>query len=77
MIPDCTLTTCCFDLTSFHKKSRPLNESINNMKTLLEVPCYFVIYADSNCMSQIKEIRNSFGLNDITCYIQMELLLNL
>jgi hypothetical protein len=72
MIPDCTLTTCCFDLTPFHKKSRPLNETINNMKTLLEVPCYLVIYADSNCMPQIKEIRNSFGLNDITCYIQME-----
>jgi len=72
MIPDCTLTTSCFDLTLFHEQSRPLNECINNMKQLLEAPCYLVIYADNNCMSQIKEIRNGFGLNDITCYVQME-----
>jgi len=72
MIPDCTLTTSCFDLTPFHKQSRPLNEAINNMKQLLEVPCYLVIYADSNCMPQIKEIRNGFGLKDITSYVQME-----
>jgi hypothetical protein len=42
------------------------------MKQLLEVPCYLVIYADSICMPQIKETRNSFGLNDITSYVQME-----
>jgi hypothetical protein len=72
MIPDCTLTTSCFDLTSFHKQSRPLNEAINNMTKLLEVPCYLVIYADSNCMPLIKELRNGFGLQDITCYVQIE-----
>ena len=72
MIPDCTLTTSCFDLTIFHKQSRSLNETINNMKQLLEVPCYLVIYADSNCMSQIKEIRNLFGLNNITRYVEIE-----
>ncbi len=72
MIPDCTLTTMCFDLTSFHKQSRYLNDCINNMKQLLEPVCYLVIYADSICIKQIKEIRNGYGLKEITLYIQIE-----
>jgi hypothetical protein len=42
------------------------------MKQLLEVPCYLVIYADSNCMQQIKELRNLLGLNNITRYVEIE-----
>lgn len=67
--PDSTLTTACFDLTRFHNKSRNLNESINNMKTLLSVPCYLVIYTDNICIDFIKEIRNSFNLDHLTHYI--------
>ena len=69
MIPDCTLTTSCFDLTKYHKGSRSLEECINSMKVLLEVPCYLVIFTDNNCINLIKEIRNSFGLNHLTHYI--------
>ena len=67
--PDCTLTTACFDLTKYHNHSRNLKDSINNMKTLLEVPCYLVIYTDESCIDLIKEIRNSFNLNHLTKYI--------
>ena len=56
MIPDCTLTTSCFDLTKYHKGSRSLEECINNMRALLEVPCYLVIFTDNNCINLIKEI---------------------
>lgn len=69
MRPDCTLITSCFDLTKYHKGSRTLEECINNMKSLLEVPCYLVIFTDNNCINLIKEIRNSFDLHDITHYI--------
>ena len=69
MIPDCTLTTSCYDLTRFHKQSRTLTDSINNMRTLLEVPCYLVIYTDNACIDIIKEIRNSFQLDNLTQYI--------
>jgi hypothetical protein len=42
------------------------------MKSLLEIPVYLIIYADNNCMPLIKEIRDSFGLNMMTYYVQME-----
>ena len=53
MIPDCTLTTACFNLNDFHNKSRSLDDCINSMKSLLEVPCYIVIYTDNYCYDKI------------------------
>jgi hypothetical protein len=69
MIPDCTLTTACFDLTQYNPMSRNLIDSINSMKTLLEVPCYLVVYTDTKCVDLIKEIRNHFELDHLTKYI--------
>ena len=73
MIPDCTLTTGCFDLTAFHSSSRNLDDSIKSMSTLLEVPCYLVIFTDSSCFSKIKSLRDSFGLATLTHYVLLEL----
>lgn len=66
MPPDCTLTTSCFNLEEFHSNSRPLKECINNMKPLLAVPCYLVIFTDEKCYPLIKEIRNK---DELTHYI--------
>ncbi len=68
-VPNCTLTTACFDLTRFNNKSRNLNEAISNMKVLLTVPCYLVIHTDSICIDLIKEIRNSYNLDHLTRYV--------
>lgn len=73
IIPDCTLTTGCFDLTSYHSLTRSLDDSIKNMSTLLEVPCYLVIFTDSSCFPKIKSMRDSFGLGTLTHYIVLEL----
>ena len=67
MVPDCTLTTSCFDLTPYHAKSRPLSEAIENMRTLLEVPCYLVIFTDVACFPLIKALRQP--LDHLTVYI--------
>jgi hypothetical protein len=67
--PNCTLTTACFELTNYNNYSRNLMETINNMKSLLEVPCYLVIYTDKYCIDKLKEIRNSFHLEQLTHYI--------
>lgn len=72
-IPDSTLTTCCFNLIKYNKLSRTLNECINNMKSLLEIPCYLIIYTDNDCIENIKYIRNSFGLDNLTKYVLMEI----
>ena len=65
--PDCTLTTACFDLTPFHPKSRSLHDSIENMRDLLEIPCYLVIYTDVVCCPLIRAIRDP--LHELTAYI--------
>ena len=67
--PDCTLTTSCFDLTRFHPGSRSLNEAIEKMRTLLSVPCYLVIYTDTECFEIIQSIRNEYGLDNLTKYV--------
>jgi hypothetical protein len=69
-----TLTTACFDLTKYHNKTRRIEDSIQNMKPLLEVPCFLVIYTDPICYPFIKFIRDSFYLNHLTKYhiVQLE-----
>jgi hypothetical protein len=68
MIPDCTLVTACFNLTHIYEHSRKLEECIDSMKNLLECPCYLIIFTDKNCYELIKNIRDSFNLQDITYY---------
>ena len=46
MIPDCTLVTSCFDLTKYNTHSRSFDDSLDKMKSLLEVPCYLIIFTD-------------------------------
>jgi hypothetical protein len=69
MIPNCTLTTACFDLSKYNDFARPIYISIENMKPLLITPCYLVIFTDTKCIDYIKEIRNSYLLDDLTYYI--------
>ena len=69
MIPDCTLVTACFDLTKYNKHSRDFNESLNKMKSLLEVPCYLIIFTDKNLYESIKNKRDEYKLDYLTHYI--------
>jgi hypothetical protein len=72
MIPDCTIITACFELTRFNSKTKNASESINNMKSLLETPCYMVIYTDLIMLNLIKNIRNDYGLEHLTIYVVMD-----
>ena len=66
--PDCTLVTSCFNLTNIHTCSRSVEECVNNMTTLLEIPCYLVIFTDQICYEKIKRIRDGFNLQSLTRY---------
>lgn len=68
MIPDCTLVTCCFDLTKYNNKCRNVDECINNMKSLLEVPCYLIIFTDTILIEHIQKIRKENSLDKLTQY---------
>jgi len=64
---DVTMVTSCYDLTKYHSKSRNINDCINNMKPLLDVPCYLVIFCDNKTHPLIKELRSN--LEHLTHYI--------
>jgi hypothetical protein len=72
MIPDCTLVTACYDLTKFNSGSRNIDKILENMKCLLEVPCYLVIFTDNILYPHISELRNKLGFENITKYIIRE-----
>ncbi|MEI6882551.1 MAG: WlaTC/HtrL family glycosyltransferase [Bacteroidota bacterium] len=72
MIPDCTLVTCCFDMTKYNNKCRNTTETIGKMKSLLETPCYLVIFTHQLLADTIKHIRDEKGLNKCTTYVICE-----
>lgn len=73
MIPNCTLTTACFDLTKYNIHSRDLNRTIENISALLEVPCYLVIFTDNILFNFIKNKRDEYGFDNITHYIVIDI----
>jgi hypothetical protein len=42
------------------------------MKELLEIPCYLCIFTDHYCIDEIKKIRQSFDLDELTHYIMID-----
>ena len=72
-IPDCTLVTACYDLTRFNNNSRKLDDALDKMNSLLETPCYLVIFTDKILYEKIQSIRNGYGLNHLTIYIMKEI----
>ena len=73
MIPDCTLTTACFDLTKYNPHGRHLETTLTNMTALLHVPCYLIIYTDPILYPHIQSIRNDqANLAHLTHYVVME-----
>jgi hypothetical protein len=72
MIPNCTLTTACFDLSKYNINSRDKTKTIENMMALLEVPCYLIIFTDNILFEELKNIRNKFKLDHLTHYIVMD-----
>ena len=73
MIPDCTLVTACFDLTKYNNQSRSFEDSISKMSSLLETPCYLIIFTDKNLYTYIKNKRIEFNLDKLTHYIVTDL----
>jgi hypothetical protein len=72
MIPDITLTTGCFYLGDFNKDARSLDAILENIKTLLAVPCYLHIFCNSVLYESLKTIRDSFGLLPLTHWTVQE-----
>nr|QBK89617.1 MAG: uncharacterized protein LCPAC001_01270 [Pithovirus LCPAC001] len=70
--PDCTLTTAWIDVTKYNDKCMSSNTAINEMEALLKIPCYLVIFSDSQSITKMKNIRAKYKLNHLTKYIQVK-----
>lgn len=68
MIPDTTLVTCFFDMSKYNPKTRNINDDLGKIKTLLETPCYLVIYTDEIFYEHVKKIRDNCGYEKLTNY---------
>lgn len=72
-IPDCTLTTACYDLTKYSNRARSVEESMEAFDTLFSIPIYLVIYCNKPFEQKIKEIRQKYNLEEKTRIVVKEL----
>lgn len=64
--PDCTIVSACFSLSKYNQGSRSLEETVNSCRTLLSIPCYLVMYCNSEVAPLLREIRTAAGFSAIT-----------
>ena len=72
LIPDCTLVTGCFCMKKYHNEAKDINDVVNSIKTLLEMPCYIIFNGDNITIPLMKEIRNKLGLTHLSIYCEFE-----
>jgi hypothetical protein len=71
--PDCTLVSACFCVYKNNPHSFNMEEILKKSDTLLNMPCFLVLYGDSETISMMREKRLEYGFDDITQYIEIEL----
>jgi hypothetical protein len=52
----------------FNDTTRSQSECLENMKTLLSIPCYLIIFCDDQLYNDIKKYRDVKGLDEKTFY---------
>lgn len=72
-IPDCTLTTCLYDLSQIHPLARSCETGIKNIDELLKTPCYLVIYGDRITIPLVRQIRKEYSLEELTVFKEVEI----
>jgi hypothetical protein len=72
MLPDITVVTACYCLSRFSSKCRDVQSTMENMQSLLAVPCYLVIYSDSLMYPLIRALRTQLGMDSLTKYVVRE-----
>jgi hypothetical protein len=66
VIPDCTLTTCCFDVHDKNDNAINVDQIIENMEELMKIPIFLDIYCDAKMFPIIQNERNKYGLAHLT-----------
>ena len=72
-IPDCTIVTCCYDLTIFNNKSLSFDEILKKIDIVLQLHVYLVIFTDDIFFDKIQKIRHNYGLSKFTLVLKQNL----
>lgn len=71
-LPSVTLVTACYNFNNIHKGARTIEESIRTMESVLEIPCYLIIFTDKTLSALIKQKRQELGLFELTVIKEIE-----
>lgn len=72
-VTDCTLVSACFCVYKNNQHALTMEEILRKSVTLLQIPCYLVLYGDTETISILREKRLEYGFDDITQYIELDL----
>ena len=72
-IPDCTLVTACFDLSSYSPGVRTVSECLEKVDPVLSLPVYLVIFGNKTTMPTLRQRRAVHGYHHLTQFIELEL----
>ena len=72
-IPDCTLTTACFNIHHTNENAFSIEKIKEQSDTLMAMPCYLVVFCDKDTISILKQKREEYGFLSITKFIQIEM----
>jgi hypothetical protein len=72
-VVDCTLVSACFCVYKNNQHALNMEDILSKSDTLLQIPCYLVLYGDRETISNLREKRLEYGFDDITQYIELEL----
>ena len=73
-VADCTLVSACFCVYKNNPNALNMEQIIRNSDTVLQIPCYLVLYGDRETISNMREKRLEYGFDDITQYIELDLI---
>ena len=73
LLPDCTLTTACFNVHHTNENAFSIEKIKEQSDTLMAMPCYLVVFCDKDTVSILKQKREEYGFLSITKFIQIEM----
>jgi len=72
ILPSVTIVTSCYNFHNIYKGARSIETAIEGMASVLEIPCYMVIFCDSAFSGIVKNKREQLGFLNLTSIKEVE-----
>ena len=70
ILPDCTLTTCCFDTSKFNNGALTIQSCIDRIDCVLQLPVYLIVYTEQTFVDVIRQKREEYGFSEYTIIVE-------